>query len=183
MSNDLYKQIYNYFNSKETDELVEIWKTNDRVEWSEAAFDAIKEILEQRLIEFPSQNEPIFDKDKKGDIYDENTPFDKYTDPTNAPILYKPKEVLWMNYWLNRIAIPAIVITVIVSVPELFRTEQLANSIMGNPEWDFLAWLIAIVIGGLAISLQCAFVYISLKALAFILKIHMEMEFNSRGVK
>ena len=36
MSDVLRGQIYRNFKSKETDELLEIWKTNDRVEWSES---------------------------------------------------------------------------------------------------------------------------------------------------
>ena len=41
--------------------MVEIWKKNDRIEWSEQAFDAIREILKIRLGETPKQNKPIFE--------------------------------------------------------------------------------------------------------------------------
>jgi hypothetical protein len=54
---------------------------------------------------------------------------------------------------------------------------------MGNVEWNFVSWVIALVIGGLATALQCFIVFFSLKALASILKILMEMEFNSRATK
>ena len=65
MSNGLRKQIRENFDLKETDEIVEIWTTNDRVEWSETAFDIMKEILEQRLGEIPPQNEPVLEHVKK----------------------------------------------------------------------------------------------------------------------
>jgi hypothetical protein len=59
MSDDIRDQIHSNLNLKETDELIDIWQTNDRVEWSELAFDIIQQILQQRLGELPPQNEPI----------------------------------------------------------------------------------------------------------------------------
>jgi len=59
MSEDYRKQLYRDFNQKATDELIEIWQTNNRVEWSEITFAVIREILQERLAEVPSQNEPI----------------------------------------------------------------------------------------------------------------------------
>jgi hypothetical protein len=186
MSNDLRKQIHDSLNLKETDELVEIWATNDRVEWSEPAFDVLKEILEQRLGEVPPQNDPVLEhvESEIEDNYDENLPLDKFSDPNNAPVCYKPKEVLWVNLWLNRVAIAAVVTTVLVSIPEISRLQSIVLSyFMGNIEWRLVSWLIALVVDGLAITLQCFIVYFSLKALASILKILMEMEFNSRATK
>ena len=55
------------------------------------------------------------------DNYDENLPFDKFSAPVNAPVFYKPKEVLWANLWLNRIAAAAVAITILVSIPEIIR--------------------------------------------------------------
>ncbi len=59
MSDDLHRQLYRNFNQKPTDELVEIWQINNRAEWSELTFDVIQEILLERLVELPPQNEPI----------------------------------------------------------------------------------------------------------------------------
>ena len=61
MSNKLRQQIYNTLNLRETEDLLDIWQTNDRVEWSETAFEVIEEILKQRLEEVPPQEEPIFE--------------------------------------------------------------------------------------------------------------------------
>jgi uncharacterized membrane protein YdbT with pleckstrin-like domain len=55
-TNDLQNQIYNTLDLKETDELLQIWKTNDRSSWSDEAFQAIKKILEQRLGTVPAQD-------------------------------------------------------------------------------------------------------------------------------
>jgi hypothetical protein len=43
-------------NIRETDELVEIWKTNNTSEYSELAVEVVKEILLGRLGELPAQN-------------------------------------------------------------------------------------------------------------------------------
>ena len=59
MSSDLREPIYNNMNLKETDELLNIWQTNDRVEWTETAFQVVKEILLDRIIEIPPQNPAI----------------------------------------------------------------------------------------------------------------------------
>lgn len=186
VSKDLQKHIYNNLNLKETDELVEIWKTNDRVEWSEAAFDVLKEILEQRLSEIPSQNEPVFEhaKPEINDYFYENLPLGMFSDPDNAPVYYEPKEILWTSFWLNRVAKAAVVITIIVSIPEIIRLQRIVLSyFMGKMEWSFLSWLIASIVGSLEIAVECFIIYFSLKALASIIKILMEMEFNSRLTK
>jgi len=59
MSDDFRKQVYANFNQKSTDVLIEIWQSNNRVEWTEMTFDVIREILHERLVELPPQNEPI----------------------------------------------------------------------------------------------------------------------------
>jgi hypothetical protein len=42
---------------KETDELLKIWQDNNRQEWSEEAFTAIHDILQERLGSVPEQEE------------------------------------------------------------------------------------------------------------------------------
>jgi hypothetical protein len=73
-------------NLKETDELVEIWETNDRVAWTELAFDVVQEILRNRLGELPPQNEPINEyieddtSDEATDNNDYENRIDKFMD-------------------------------------------------------------------------------------------------------
>lgn len=45
---------------KETDELISIWQKNNRAEWSDAAFEVVKELLIERGQVLPEQNEPNF---------------------------------------------------------------------------------------------------------------------------
>jgi hypothetical protein len=188
MSDDLRKQIFNTLNLKDTDELMKIWQANDHVEWSDKAFEVISEILQERLDHLPKQNEPVYEHLKKDftDNFDETSPLRKFLDLKNAPALYDPKEVLWLDIWLNRAAIVAVVITVISSlfqIPSLNRLWLPYSYNMAFPPGDLVAWLIPIIIVVFGIVFQSIIVYFSLKALATILKILMEMEFSSRGVE
>ncbi len=45
--------------SSETEELLEIWRTHDRYEWSEMTFDVIREILQERHVELPHKARPF----------------------------------------------------------------------------------------------------------------------------
>ncbi|MFT3892391.1 MAG: hypothetical protein QM730_12215 [Anaerolineales bacterium] len=67
MNDDLRSQIYNELNLRETDDLLDIWHANDHEEWSDTAFEVIKEILTDRLGEIPlpenDLEEPQEDKD------------------------------------------------------------------------------------------------------------------------
>jgi len=73
MNNSLHEQIYKNLNSKATDELLEIWKTNDRVEWSDTVFKIIESLLKERMGQVPPQDEPILEH-----IEDENDGLDEW---------------------------------------------------------------------------------------------------------
>jgi hypothetical protein len=188
MSNDLHKQVYNNLNLKETDELVEIWQKNNRVEWTEDTFNIIRDILQERLGELPPQDEPIWeytddDEDEDEDNEDEYQ-VDFLIDDENPPEFYNPHEVLRLEKWLHKAAIASIIASVFSSLLGLKQMQQIVLSffIVNGSGWDLVAWLIAIVIFVFAVGLQSIIIYFPLKALGSILKILMEMEFNSRGV-
>ena len=65
MSEELRSQIYSNMNLKETDELLEIWQTNDRDEWSDLAFDVVRQILLSRISELPEQDEPVLEEESE----------------------------------------------------------------------------------------------------------------------
>ena len=188
MSEDLRSQILHHFQAYRVEELVEIWTTNDRTELSEQTFEVIGEILSERLNSLPPQNQPVTDIPEEEP--DEKLFFvveagsERFLDPDLAPVFYRPKEVLWMNYWLNRAAKAAVVIMILISLPEFTSLKTIIFSFFSNsvnPNWEPIAWLIAIILGVLGIALNCFFVYFSLKALASLLIILMEMEYNSRA--
>ena len=185
MSSDLRKQIFNNLNLKETDELLEIWQKNDRVEWTEDTFNVIQEILQERLDELPPQDEPILEyiDDNEDEDSEDETDFDFVIDDEDLPEFYNPYEVLRLEKWLYRAAIAAIIASIISSLLGLQQTQRIVlGFFMNNVEMNFVAWLIAIVIFVFAVGLQCILIYFPLKALGSILKVLMEMEFNSRGV-
>lgn len=184
MSNSLRKQIYSNFNLKENDELVEVWQKNDRVEWSEDTFSVIQEILHERLGELPPQDEPILEyEDTEGENDEDGADSGFLIDDENPPEFYNPHEVLQLEKWLNKAAIVSIVASAISSLIALPQTQRIILSyFMGDTSKNFVAWLITIVFFVFAVGVQSIIIYFPLKALGSILKILMEMEFNSRGV-
>jgi hypothetical protein len=62
-------------NFKETDELLEIWRSGEHKEWTEVALDVVKEILLDRLGEIPPEEkvEEEIEEDVSATIPGENT--------------------------------------------------------------------------------------------------------------
>lgn len=56
-SDTLSKQIYERMRDKSSEELLTIWKENDRGLWSDEAFKAIEEILSSRKMTLPAQGQ------------------------------------------------------------------------------------------------------------------------------
>jgi hypothetical protein len=57
MDEDFRNQIYNNLNLRETDDLIEIWHQNDLTEWTDVALDVVREILQNRLGELPTEED------------------------------------------------------------------------------------------------------------------------------
>jgi hypothetical protein len=58
MDTKIVEDIRKNLTNKTSDELLQIWKENDRERWSEMAFEATKQILNERGIELPPQDPP-----------------------------------------------------------------------------------------------------------------------------
>jgi len=84
MSEELRDQIYSSMNMKDTDELIEIWETNNRYEWTDTAFDVVHQILLNRIDELPEQNDPVFEE--KGED-DKDNQEDSHEDEAETPKL------------------------------------------------------------------------------------------------
>ena len=54
---ELHKQIRQRMNERSTEELLNTWQENNREDWTDEAFDAIREILIERGENIPAQNE------------------------------------------------------------------------------------------------------------------------------
>jgi hypothetical protein len=181
MSDDFRNQIYASLNLKETGELLEIWQKNDRIEWSDTAFDVIREILLRRLgaWSLPHQNEAIIEQDEEGD----GTSIDE-DEEENEPVFYDPLKVLSEETWLRRAAIASIIVIILGAFQQISRIQQSLMSFFSIYPILYYSVLLIVLIGMvLAVIALCVIVYFSLNAFASILKILMEMEFNSRGYK
>lgn len=177
MSNNLRQDIYQNLDQKETAELVEMWLTNDRFEWTDLTFEVIHDILQERIGELPPQNEPVLDHDE--------VESDDEAESDYAPVFYKPKNVAWLEKWLTRASILYLVIFTILNFMNLPDRRFSVMTYFQNAETSvgFLPWLIAVILVLFSIAVEVIIVYLPLKALAYILNILMEMEFTSRGVK
>ena len=179
MSSELRKQIYANLNSKDTEELLDIWETNDRVEWSDLAFEALEEILSQRVDSLPKQNEPILEYDEEEETDDLEDWEAKILDNKNQPELYDTLEVIDTISNINKVAKAVIVIYAVYSIISSYFFESLLTGTI-SPEmlasalWNLFTTLVVTAV-------QIAIVYFPLKALSHILRILMEMEFKSRN--
>jgi len=59
MDDNFRDQLIHNLNLKPIEELLEIWKTNDRVEWTDEVFEVIQEILLEKLGYVPPQDSPL----------------------------------------------------------------------------------------------------------------------------
>ncbi len=64
-NNYLRKQVFNSLNQKATVDLVEIWRKHNSDEWSDLAFDVVREILQNREEELPPQDKPSSEQAEK----------------------------------------------------------------------------------------------------------------------
>lgn len=64
MDNERVKEIKSNLDSKETNDLLEIWKKNDRTTYADEAFEAIKQILAERNVSLPPQSAHIPPEDR-----------------------------------------------------------------------------------------------------------------------
>ena len=182
MSNDLHYQIYQEMNLVETNELLEIWQNNDRFEWSDIAFDVINEILKERGVEIPNQNEPIYDHndEEAEEDYEFSEEELKIIDDKNPPAFYDPFEVLKVSKWLDLAVKAMIALIVIQSLLNVSTYWRIAQSYFINNPYSFWVYLITALIVAANIALDVLLTYVPLKALSRILRILMEMEFRSR---
>ncbi|HSK87188.1 MAG TPA: hypothetical protein VK880_02455 [Anaerolineales bacterium] len=188
MSNEgLRKQIHNNLSLKETDELLDMWQRNNRAEWSDDAFESIKDILKERGIEIPEQNEPVYkiEEETTGDETSDNDGLDEWEakalDDENQPEFYDTLEVITLKDNINKVAKATIIVYALQNIPTLQWFNQLIASYFPDRQAFIpLIYLISFVFVASGTAISIAIVYFPLKALVHILRILMEMEFRSR---
>jgi len=185
MNDDLRRQVHDNLNLKQTGELLAIWQTNDRAAWSDMTFEEIIDILKRRGAEIPEQNRPIFEHDEQREKPNDD-PFGRLElrilDEKDPPVFYNPLEVLRLNYW-SEWAIKALVaLNILYSLVRFPYFANFARSFFPRDPSSLFVGIIASVLVTLSAVSGVAFVYVTLKTLAYILRILMEIEFNSRKV-
>lgn len=187
MSNEnLRQQIYGNLSTRETEELLDIWLTNNRGEWSDEAFEVIERLLKERGAELPQQGEPVYEVEEettKG-TSDENGLEEweaKILDDENQPEFYDTVEVITLKNYIEKAATAVIAVYALQSISTFPWVSQLVSSFFRDRQpFMPLVYLIAFVYVILGAAVSIAIVYFPLKALAHILRILMEMEFKSR---
>jgi len=183
MSDGLRSQIHNQLNLRDTEDLLEIWYKNDHEEWSDIAFEVIKDILIKRLGEIPSQEEIV---DKETEIEErEDDGLDEWEakalDDENQPDFYDTLEIITLKDNINRTMKAVIIVYTLTNLMSFPYFSYLVGSYFPRGE-EFipLVYLIAIIVTALNTAVSIAIAYFPLKALSYILRILMEMEFRSR---
>ncbi len=182
MSSKFREEIHNSMNLREAEDLLSIWQTNDRNEWSDIAFDVIKEILQQRSVEIPAQSEPSQSIEKEdGDNDDEFTGAEiKIIDDENPPDFYNPFEVLNIVKQIRWAAKAMIVLTIIYNLFVSSRSYYIVLSFFPQDTGSPLVYLLTFLLVATNTAMSILIIYLPLQALAHLLTVLMEMEFNSR---
>jgi hypothetical protein len=184
VSDQLREQVRNNLNLKDIYELLEIWRVNNRVIWSETTFEVLREILKERIGEVPPQDDPILESDdsenENNEVEDGREEWEaKLLEDENQPELYSVAEVLKLKDNINKVAIGVIVVYVLLG---LLNFQFVRAVLQGIPISlsEVLRSLSNEMFTILTIGLQIVITYFPLKALTHILRILMEMEFRSR---
>lgn len=159
--------VYDNLNLKETDELLDIWRKNNKEEWSETALEVVRDILIERLGKLPE----IFPVETSEIIDDLNTRED-------VPEFYNPVEVRKLIKWFRYIPL------VIICLVELRVLSAFENFYSTAIALFWKSQLVTIVATILFIAIELAFsfilYYFPMKALGNMLQIIFQMENNSR---
>jgi hypothetical protein len=186
MSAEFREQIYANPNLKDSEDLLDIWEANDHTEWSDIAFEVIREILTGRGIDIPEQGDATeHDKELPG-LGDDTDGLEDWEanllDNEDQPEFFNTLDVLDLHHKLNRIAQASIVVYALFGFSNLPIVSTVLN---GNPPTmqDLTRSIVPAVYNFLGYGLQILITFFSLRALGSVLRILMEMEFNSRCAK
>lgn len=181
---NLHSEVFSNLNLRETDDLIQIWRDNNRYEWTDEALQIVSQILQERLGELPSQNGPSYEPSplKNEKPIEVGSPLNAYLDDEDLPEFYDPWNVLRLEKWIYRAAVGAIIITALQLLLDFSNYQRFWMTwFAGDARYNLVAGLLAILQISLYIGIEYIVMFLPLRALAEILKILMEMEFTSRG--
>lgn len=184
MNDDFRKQLYKKMDLMGTDELLDIWQMNDRMEWSETAFDVVQEILVKRIGDLPPQDNAILSHEEElgKDELGLNEWETRLVDSEDQPSFYDTWEVIDVGRKLNKAAKAVLILNILIGVLTFPTTEQIISGYF--PEIQKLPGIMFSLFAlGLGTALNILLTYFPLKVLAYVLRILAEMEFNSRTTR
>ena len=159
-------------------------EANNKKEWSEAAFEAIKEILNGRGVEIPEQGIFVSDKTENGGNETESEEFTeletKILDDENPPAFYDPFEVLKISDWTEFVAKVTVGFALVYTLTQYSTFRNIIHSYYANNPIPFLEVFLTLVLITISFVIGAGFTYFTLMALSKGLRILMEMEYNSR---
>ncbi len=181
MSNELRQQMHNELSLRETEDLLEIWRTNDHEEWSDTAFEVVKEILSERLGEVPPQELPSDEQEDEESLEDDGLDEweAKLLDDENQPELYNTREFLRIKDNIDKVAFAAVIVYILLGLLNFSFIRMLFQGIVLSPS-EIAKTVPDMLFTIISVSFRIAITYTPLKALSQVLRILMEMEFRSR---
>jgi hypothetical protein len=167
MNNEYFQQIYRTLDLKETDELLEIWKRNDREEWTDEALKAIEIILTNRLKSLP----------EKYTVEESNVQSIKLTvaKEENPTVYYLPRKVIRLCQIMD-IAAPISVIAFLISNYQILYQQVFS---LFQPYDDKTGVIIQFVLLLLTLFVNCVLLYFVLRVFSSILRILLQIADNS----
>ncbi len=181
MSEDFRSEVRASLAQKDLYALLDIWKSNDHVQWTDTTFEVLAEILRERIGELPLQDPPVHAYE--GNEQDE--PLEdwerKLLDSESQPELYDPLDVLSLRDKIHAVIVGSVVAYILLALLNLQVFRGLFNG--ATPSLAGSASLLPnMAITVISTAVQIALIYVPLRVLESILRILMEMEFNSRKV-
>jgi hypothetical protein len=161
----LRRQIYSRMQAEDTEELLDIWRRNDRTEWTDEAFEIVHDILLERLGSVPEQGE--FPKEETQEEVEDD-----------EDIYHHPEKLIQIASWAKVFSWVALVLPVIsgaLTQMLIMRTSSTGYLVLVQMSWILPNLTLALVAGG--------FFFLILQALAELIYIIMDIEENTRQAK
>ena len=180
MRNEIQSEIYQAMSLKSDEDLLEIWQKNDRVGWRDEVFDVIAEILQERQVELPLQNEAILNEEQRDNLelskeLSEEEEGEEILE--NQPAFYNPAEAERLDNWLKWLSYAIVLVTILSNLSLFPSFHYLFSQLLGS---TLLTTILGIVVPLIIIAGNCALMYFAVYALKMILRILREMEVKSR---
>lgn len=169
--NNMREIVYSNLNLKSTEELVEIWKQKNKEEWTELALEIVEEILITRLGEIPDQI-MLFQENSEND--DQHIKLEL----SDTPEFYNPKDVIMVEKWLIRASNALILLITINSLFNYKSYYSMASAMLENN--NVTGHYIAVFMIIILLAINAAIIFFPMRGIGFVLKILMQIEFNSR---